>query len=55
MLNVCPLNMRQSLKKSLLLFSSEICIFDIFFKKLDKVGFQDLQTRDTISHKMVAL
>ena len=50
-------------EKRPLLFRSEIDIFDIFFSRLYKESFEDLQissnekfqTRTTMSHKMAAL
>ena len=56
-------NIRENLKKRPLLFRSEIGIFDIFFKRLHEVSFEDLQlnsnwkfqTRATMSHKMASL
>ena len=56
-------NIRQNLKKGPLLFRSEIGIFDIFFKRLHEVNFEDLQlnsnwkfqTRATMFHNMAPL
>ena len=56
-------NIRENLKKRPLLFRSEIGIFDMFFKRLHEVSFEDLQlnsnwkfqTRATMSHKMASL
>ena len=57
-----PLNIRQYFNNRPLLFRSEIGIFDICFKRLQKDSFEDLQinsnlkfkTRATKSHKMTA-
>ena len=58
-----PFEYKANFEKRSLLFSSEIAIFDIFFKRLDQESFEDLQiisdskfqTRVSMSHKMVAL
>ena len=56
------LNINQNSKRSLL-FRSEVGIFQIFFKRLNKESFEDLpinsnwkfKTRATTTHKMAAL
>ena len=56
-------NYKRKFEKRPLLFRSEIGIFDIFFKRLHEVSFEDLQlnsnwkfqTRATMSHNMASL
>ena len=58
-----PFQYKAKFEKSPLLLRSEMGIFDIFFKRMYKESFEDLQinsnrkfhTRATLSHKMAAL